>query len=164
MSIRPATTSDIPLIRQRLSELVSPPYLGATVEEQSEHLQVILDNEVVFIDEEHGAISDWHRHDGLGMIKGRYVLPADMGLAVIFPLLRDTWAECLARWPECAGWRLEGNFEQDNDAKCRIFRIALTRDGDGPHVEPREDSGQTVIWWTLERALDRVNRVIIDVP
>ena len=153
MVIRLATSADIPLIRQRLEELLHPPYYP-----DDQDIQDLIDTEAFMVDDAIGAISDWARSDTHTMIRGRYVLPASLTVEQMVVLLRDTWRECVRRWPDTVDWRLEGEFEEDSLPKLRAWRRALTKDKDGPVLDTNAD-GVTCISWVLGLALARVEEL-----
>ena len=164
--IRIATTADVPLILQLLSELENPPY------ETEDSAREYLTHDVVLVDDEIGGVCSILRNDTYDMLRVRWLLPVSIGRARGGLLLAAALVAAAKRWPDMLDKRIEADFVQGKDAtgvadggqgECKAWRDYFGQvSGLKPNVGRSTVYGDDrwIIFWTLRAARDKIAKVL----
>lgn len=153
--IRLANEADIPLILRRLAELDNPP----NDDEQSVVINY-LDPDVVIVNTEHDALYCIHRDDGHRMITMRWLLPDGLGLRNHHPGILAALRETVRRWPDTAGWMLEGSADKEPQRKAEAWQRYLGTGYDTqPHVTVSAYTDRWSFWWVLDKTIERLEAI-----
>lgn len=171
MAVRLATEADVPLILRRLAELENPP------NENAESIMRYLEDDVVMVDDDVGALCGVLRNPGYELIIVRWLLPL-LSRGRLAPLAYRSLDAACSRWPRDVDWRLEGSFDQGKDANmepddglaiCLAWQQWFETDADTkpvvrgettPYVSVSGYTGRPCVWWTLRELRDRMGGLL----